>query len=186
MNLLIAGILIWSFVHFSIRLAPGFRAGLIARVGHFPYQGLFSLAMLASLYCLVAGWRAVGSGEPFYVLAWARPVSMLLMVAAACLFIAARAATDIKRFLRHPQLTSIVLWAIAHLLANGDARSLVLFGGLGVWALMEMPLINRAEGVWRKPATFGVAKTGVSAVIGLAVFAALLFAHPWLSGVALL
>mgnify|MGYP000064523023 FL=1 len=185
MSVLLAGILIWSLVHFSIRLTPGLRASLIARVGHFPYQGIFSLAMLAGLFCIISGWKMAGPGEPLYFFPWAKSLSLLLMALAAWLFIAARAPTDIKQVLRHPQLSSVMLWSMAHLLANGDTRSLVLFGGLGLWALIEIRLINRAEGEWKKPPRVGAAKTGVSAVIGLAVFAGLLYAHPWLSGVAL-
>lgn len=185
MNLLVAGILLWSAVHMSVRLAPGFRQGLIDKVGAFPYQGIFSLPLIVALVCMVAGWRAMGPGEAYYYLPWARPVSLVLMALAACLFIAARAPTDIKQLLRHPQLCGVIIWAIAHLLSNGDLRSLVLFGGIGLWALIEIPLINRAAGEWKKPPPFGLAKTAVSVVIGLAVFAVLMFAHPWLSGVAL-
>ncbi|MFT5032515.1 MAG: putative membrane protein [Bacteroidia bacterium] len=141
--------------------------------------------MVASLYCLVVGWKAMGPGAPLYFIPWAKPVSLTLMAVAVCLFIAANAPTDIKRYLRHPQLTSVVLWAIAHLLANGDMRSLILFGGLGLWALIEMPLINRGAGAWNKPAAFRATTTGVPNAIGLAVFAGLIFAHPWLSGGAL-
>jgi uncharacterized membrane protein len=48
-------------------------------------------------------------------------------------------------------LTSVILWAVAHLLVNGDVPSLVLFGGLGLWAAGSILLINRAEPNWKKP-----------------------------------
>ena len=53
-------------------------------------------------------------------------------------------------WLRHPQLIGVCLWAGAHLLVNGDMPSLVLFGGLLLWALAEIVLINRTP--WTRPA----------------------------------
>ena len=51
----------------------------------------------------------------------------------------------ISRFIRHPQLTAIKLWAVAHLLVNGDLASMTLFGGLLIWAVLAVILINRQE-----------------------------------------
>ncbi len=184
MNLLIAGLLLWAAVHFSIRLLPGTRQRLIDTVGKWPYQGLFSLLMVGAILLLVKGWQQMGAGQALWFLDWARPVSLVLMALAACLFVAANAPTDIKQVLRHPQLFSVVLWSLAHLLVNSDPRSLLLFGGLALWALAEMAVINAHAGDWIKPAPAGVGKTAVSAVIGLAVFAGLLYGHPWLAGVA--
>ncbi len=185
MEWLLLGLVIWTLVHYSIRLTPGVRQALTAAIGRWPYMGLFSLAMIGGIYCLVVGWKSVGPGEPLYVFDWARPVSMVLMALAACLFIAPNAPTDIRQVMRHPQLTSVVLWSAAHLLSNGDQRSLVLFGGLAIWAIGQMALINLKADAWQKPQPFGMAKTLVSVAIGLAVFAGLYLAHPWLSGVPL-
>ena len=183
MSLLLAGLLLWAATHFSIRLLPAARQKLIDTLGKWPYQGLFSVVMVAAIVLLAQGWQQMGPGEPLWVFAWGRPVSMVLMALAACLFIAANAPTDIKQALRHPQLLSVVLWSAAHLLVNSDTRSLILFGALAMWALAEMVLINTTSGPWQKPARHGAAKTVVSVVIGLLVFAALLYAHPWLAGV---
>ncbi len=186
MHLLIAGLLLWAAVHFSIRLLPAPRQRLIDTLGKWPYQGLFSLLMVGAIVLLVQGWQKMGAGGALWSLDWARPVSLVLMALAACLFVAANAPTDIKQFLRHPQLLSVVVWSAAHLLVNSDPRSLLLFGGLALWALAEIPLINAHAGDWVKPAPVGAGKTAVSAVIGLAVFAALLYGHPWLAGVSLI
>ena len=48
--------------------------------------------------------------------------------------------------IRHPQLAAVKLWALAHLLVNGDAASLILFGGLLVWAVLEVVMINSQDG----------------------------------------
>ena len=68
------------------------------------------------------------------------------------LFFAAYPPTNVKRLLRHPQLTGVALWGVGHLLANGESRSIVLFGGLTLWAIAEIVVINRRDGARDKPA----------------------------------
>jgi hypothetical protein len=114
-----------------------------------------------------------------------RPVTLALMYVALTLFFSSRVPTDIKRVLRHPQLTGVVVWAVAHLLGNGDSRSLALFGGLGLWALLEMAAINRRDGPWQKPEPVGLPRSLVPLGIGAVAWALLFFAHPWIAGVPL-
>jgi uncharacterized membrane protein len=97
--------------------------------------------------------------------------------------ISAQAPTDIKQFIRHPQLTGVKLWAVAHLLSNGETRSLILFTGMLAWAVMEVIFINRRDGVWNKPARVGALKTTISAVIGLIITVLLMFGHRMFAGV---
>ncbi len=59
----------------------------------------------------------------------------------------------------------VVVWAVTHLLVNGDLASLVLFAALGLWALAEMAVINRAEGPWSPPAQGPIAKDATVAAI---------------------
>ena len=91
--------------------------------------------------------------------------------------------TNIKRLHRHPQLIGVAFWSIAHLLANGDNRSLLLFGGLGAWAVVEMVSINQRQGEWQKPDKVPLTNDIVTVVVGVALFAVLLFAHPYLTGI---
>ena len=105
------------------------------------------------------------------------------MFVALLLFAASGMTTNIKRVLRHPQLTGVATWGAAHLLANGDLRSLVLFGGLGLWAIVAMLCINRRDGAWQKPELqpmLGEWKPLAAAVAG---FVVLYLLHPWIAGV---
>jgi hypothetical protein len=77
----------------------------------------------------------------------------------------------------------VATWAGAHLLANGDSRSLVLFGGLGVWAVLEIILINRRDGAWEKPEPLPLSADVTPLIAAAVAFAVLLFVHPWISGV---
>ena len=99
------------------------------------------------------------------------------------LFGAAHQPTRIKRVVRHPQLTGMLVWSLSHLLSNGDTRSLALFGGLGLWALIEMLLISRREGAWQKPHGPALSIEVRGIVISTVVFFVLVFLHPYFAGV---
>lgn len=185
MALLIIGILLWSLVHLSKSLAPGLRSTLIAKLGKGRYSGVFALGITAGVVLMVIGWRSSTPVAVYSPPAWGHSATIPLMYVALVLFFSARLPTNIKRVLRHPQLTGVALWGIAHLLANGDSRSVALFGGLTLWALIEMPLINRREGAWRKRAARPIGGEIVPLLVGVLAYAALFFLHPWIAGVRL-
>jgi hypothetical protein len=113
-------------------------------------------------------------------------VALPLMAVSVFLFGAAQRPSMVKQFIRHPQLTGLAVWSIAHLLANGDQKSLVLFGGLGVWSVLEMVFINRRDGAWVKPESPGIGRDFRGAFIALIIFAVLVYLHPYFSGVPLI
>lgn len=186
MLLLVLGILLWSCVHLSVAMAPVQRTRVIARIGLRPYKGLFALAIVASLVLIVMGWRSTPPTSAWLPPPGMRHLTILLMPLAVILFTSSRAPTDIKQFIRHPQLTGVKLWAVAHLLTNGEVRSLVLFGGLLAWAVVEVIFINRRDGARVKPPRVGGLRTTISALIGLLVTGVLVFAHPWFAGMPVL
>jgi uncharacterized membrane protein len=182
MLLLIAGIVLWAAVHLFVALAPDARRALIDRIGLAPYKGLFSLALVGALVLIVLGWRATPPVSLWLPPTGMRHATLLLMPIAVILFISARAPSDIKQIIRHPQLTGVKLWAVSHLLANGETRSVILFGGLLAWAVLEVIFINRRDGARVKPAPVGALKTTISALIGLLITGVLIYAHPWFAG----
>jgi hypothetical protein len=116
-----------------------------------------------------------------------RHVAMLIAVAGVILFIAANFPTRIKRIIRHPQLSGVFLWSVAHLLLNGDSRSVTVFGALAAWSLISMFTINRRDGVWVKPEpTKGWWLEAVIIIVGLVVSAIIVRFHQYLSGIALI
>ncbi len=178
------GLALWVVLHFIPSLAAGLRASLIARVGETPYKLAFTVGVIAAIVLMVIGWRAAVPTAVYTPPTWGPSVAGILILIAFLLFAFARAKTNVKRALRHPQLTGLVVWAIAHLLANGDNRSLVLFGVLGIWALVEMPLINRRDGPWQRPEPAPAKAVIPPAIAGIVIFAVFLVAHPFLFGVA--
>ena len=182
MLLLVAGLLLWSATHLMSSLGRDLRAGLVARIGLNPYKGLYSVMLVLALVMIVIGWRSTPPTSLWLPPEGMRHLTITLTPIAVILFISARAPTDIKQFIRHPQLTGVKLWAVAHLLSNGEQRSIVLFGGLLAWAVLEVIFINKRDGARVKPPSVGMAKTLVSALIGLIVAALLIVAHPWIAG----
>ncbi|MEM1112234.1 MAG: NnrU family protein [Pseudomonadota bacterium] len=183
MALIFAGVLLWTFVHLLPAAAPAARGQLLGKMGEGGYKGLFSVLVLLSVTLMVVGWRSATPSivySPPYDL---RPVAIGLLVLAFILLGAANQPVRIRRVVRHPQLSGVALFSFAHLLANGDSRSVVLFGGLLIWALLEMPLISRREGVWQKPEVKGWGREFAGVVVALLIMLALAWAHPWIAGV---
>lgn len=141
MTLLIIGVALWIAAHIWKRAAPANRASFGDKG-----KGIVAGLTVLSVVLMVLGYRAAegavywGRGNG---LVW---LNNLLMVLAFYLYAASGKGTRVTRAIRHPQLTGFTVWAIAHLLVNGDTPSFILFGGLGLWALVQMALINRAEG----------------------------------------
>ncbi|GAA5315154.1 MAG: NnrU family protein [Candidatus Pelagadaptatus aseana] len=183
MALLICGLLIWSMVHLLPAAGAPLRAALIGRLGLNAYKGLFALLILGSVVLMVLGWRATAPTYLYTLPPLLQSLALALVVVAFILMGAANYPTRIKRVVRHPQLTGLTLWALAHLLLNGDSRSLILFGGLGSWAIVEMIFINRRDGQWLKPEAPSWSKEIIGVVISLIILAAVVWAHPYIAGV---
>ena len=80
-------------------------------------------------------------------------------------------------------MMAVIVWSVAHLLVTGDSRSVLLFGGLGIWAVFEIVLCNRRDGAWRKPDVVPFSADMTVAVIAGAAFAVFFFLHMALFGV---
>ncbi len=179
---LILGVLLFAGVHTIPSLGASARARFIEQRGDGPYKGLFSLALVVAIGLMIFGWRNTAPAWLWAPPAWGRLVANGLMVVSLLLFLASAVPTNLKRILRHPQLTGVATWAVAHLLANGESRSLVLFGGLGLWAVLQIVLINRRDGAWEKPEELPLAADLKPVVGALVVYGVLLWAHPWIAG----
>jgi len=182
MTTLVLGIFLWSAIHFIPAVAIDFRKNLVGKMGENPYKGLFTLFMLLALFLVIYGWKSTIPVNVFQPPLWGRHATALLLLIAFILFLAPYHATNLKRLIRHPQLTGVFIWGAGHLLANGESRSLVLFGGLAVWALIEMLLLNRRDGAWVKPDPVPVKKDVILAVAGLTFYLIVAFSHRWLFG----
>jgi uncharacterized membrane protein len=183
MTKLVLGVLLWSFTHFIPAVAVDFRKNLIAKLGENPYKGIFTLFVVLAVYMVISGWKATVPESIYLPPLWGRHATSLLVFVGFILFIAPYLPTNFKRVLRHPQLTGVACWGIGHLLANGEARSIVLFGGLAAWAIIEILLLNRRDGARVKPDPAPVKNDIILVLAGIVVYAVVAISHQWLFGV---
>jgi uncharacterized membrane protein len=209
-TLLVAATLVFLATHF-VTSTP-LRPALVRAMGEWPYRGAYSLVALLTLGWMIwayaqaprevlfTGWR----NAPYVVM----PVAFILiacgywrnptMVGADKLLKSEDPARGMIRITRYPLMWGIMLWAGSHIVARGDARSLVFFGGLLLLAALgtllmdarkksnpdwprfaavtsHLPFVAIAQGrnrlVWREIGWLRPA-------IGLAVFLLVLAFHP--------
>ena len=186
MNLLIAGVVLWCGVHLMPSLAAGFKQGLVGKLGSNGYRGAFSLAIQASLVLIVFGWRSTPEDYLYVLPSWSRPAGLVLMMISFVLLGAAQYKTVIRRFISHPMLTGVVAWSVSHLLTNGTTRAWVLFGSLGLWAALEILLINRRDGAPEPMLSPGLGAELRGLAISAVIFVIAFFLHPYFAGVPIL
>jgi uncharacterized membrane protein len=164
------------------------RAALIARIGEGPYKGLYSLVSIVGVALIVWGfarYRATGWIDVWYPPAWTRHVAALLIWPAAIFFVAPYSPGRIKTALKHPMLVGTKLWAFAHLIANGDLGSIILFASILGWAVADRISLKRRTDPGAPPIPVGgVQKDIIAVVIGTVLYLALGFLfHPYVVGV---
>ena len=175
MILLILGLILWVGAHVWKRVAPDHRASFGEKG-----KGIVAIASVVAIVLMVLGYR--GAEGAFY---WGRSgagtgINNLLMLFAFYLYATSGKSTRITRWIRHPQLSAVVVWSVAHLLVNGDTPSFVLFGGLGIWALAEMVVINRAMGPRGSYHAPPIKSEAIAVVATLVVFSIVAAIHMWL------
>ncbi len=175
MTLLIMGIALWILGHWFKRLAPVQRA----RLGD-PGKGIAALIIVAGLVLMILGYR----GAEFFPV-WQPPgflthVNNLLMLVAFFVFGTSATTGRLRGWTRHPMLLSVKIWAVAHLLVNGDLASILLFGSMLAWAVASVILINRAAPHWDRPAPGEAKKDVLLVVITLVTFSVTVAVHSWL------
>ena len=184
MAILILGVLMFIGIH-CVPTFPSLRQQLVDRFGEKSYKGIFSLIALIGLAVIVIGKVLAEFVPVWQPPAWGRHVAMALMLPVFALLASANMPTNLKRYTRHPMLWGVTLWSIAHLLANGDLASLILFGSLGTFSLVDMWSAN-ARGAMKSETRFSTRSDIVVVVIGIVVYGVFLFLHPYLFGVSVI
>jgi uncharacterized membrane protein len=165
---------------------PAVRSTSAALAGEKPYKIVFALLSLLGIVLIVRGWGTAPADFLYVPPPALRHVTMLLVLIAFILLAASHARTNIKRLIRHPMLTGVLVWAIGHLLANGETRAVILFGSFALWAVIEILLTNARDGSWVRPEPVALKKDIITLVVGVVVFVIVMFIHPWIAGVPIL
>jgi uncharacterized membrane protein len=184
---LILGLVVFIASH-ALTMARGARAALVARMGEVPYKIVYSLVAILGIALIAWGYgeyRASGWIQIWNPPAFMRHVTVALMWPSIVCIAAAYSPGNIKKTLKHPMLVGVKLWAFAHLLANGDLGSIVLFGSVLAWAVVDRISLKRRADPGAPPIPIGGWKNDVVAVIaGTLVYLALGFVfHPLVIGV---
>ena len=185
--IMILGLAVFLGSHVFITMRPE-RAKLIARLGEGAYKGLFSLVSIIGIILIAYGfarYRATGWIEIWSPPRWTRHVTEALMWPAVIFVLAAYIPGHIKRVLKHPMLVGVKLWALAHLIANGDLGSIILFGSfLACAAFDRVTLKHRSDAGAPPIAVGGYRNDFIAVVAGTLVYFALGFwFHPYVIGV---
>jgi len=146
----------WLAIHVGVS-GTALRSTLVRALGLGPFSGVYSLLSIAALVVLIWAFRHAGTQELWTIPLGADWVLVALMLPASLLFVASLAGANptlagqtlgeagprgVTRITRHPMMCAFSLWALVHMLGNGDLASLLFFGTFGATALVGMPSID--------------------------------------------
>ena len=186
MGMLILGLVLFLGVHSTRIVAEGWRRTTIRRLGAGTWKGLYTLLSLVGLGLVVWGF-SLARQQPTQL--WAPPyftrdVAWLLTLVSFLLLAAAYVPRNaIKARLHHPMVLAVMVWAVAHLLANGNVAHVVLFGSFLVWAALSFRAARARDRTARTLYPSGtVSGTALTVVAGTLVWAGIAF---WAHGLAI-
>jgi uncharacterized membrane protein len=192
MLILVIGLVLFLGVHL-VPTNPELRNGLAERFGETTWKAIFSVISLIGFVMIVYGFHKLqvmpGKNPQLWVPpAWTRHVAWLLMLPSLVLLVAAYVPSRIRDVVQHPMLVAVKLWALAHLLANGDAASLVLFGSFLAYAVVDRISVKARSARGPLGAKSGGLGGDIAVVVaGIALYAFMLhYGHQWLIGVPVL
>jgi len=184
---MILGLVLFIGMHL-VTTKRDMRARLIVRHGESLYKLGYALVSALGLALIVWGfatYRATGWIDIWYPPAMMRHITVALMLPAVVLVVAAYLRGGIYKVVKHPMLTAVKLWALSHLLSNGDLGSIILFGAFLAWAVVDRISLKRRTDPGSPPIPVGGPLNDVIAVaVGIVAYLALGFAfHPVVIGV---
>lgn len=184
MTLLTIGVALFILAHLFRRIAPDLREsmGMGGRVA-------VSIVLTMALVLMVIGYRSTPPGMNIVQIPGNGHINNTLMLIALIVFGAGMSKGWLWTKIRHPMLWGTLIWAVAHLIVHNDPASIILFGGMGLWAILSMAAINR-RGAWDRPAAGAIKRDLVLVVVALVMFGLItsihmMFGlHPFMSNIA--
>jgi uncharacterized membrane protein len=187
LSVMILGLVLFLGIH-TLTTQRDLRARVIASTGEGTYKIVYALVSLAGLALIVWGfawYRATGWIDVWHPPKALKHITVALMLPAVILVVASYIRGRIYTALKHPMLAGVKLWAAAHLLANGDLGSIVLFGSFLAWAVFDrISLKGRADDGAPPIPVGGLGNDLIAVAVGIVAYLALAFAfHPVVIGV---
>jgi uncharacterized membrane protein len=155
---------------------------LINRLGENKYKGLFSLIALVGLLMIIYGYSRTDFYPIWDPLPYSKEIALALMPISMILLAAANIQTNIKKFIKHPMLIGILIWSFVHLIANGDLRSIILFGSFGLYALIDI-FFSKKVLTTNIEAKYTLSKDIMVIIIGLVAYLIIVYYHQFIAGV---
>lgn len=185
MAVFLAGLIIFFGSHLFTAWAQGPRDALVAHLGEGGYKGIYSLVALAGFVLIVMCWSDASAASLYVTPYWLRHVTYLLMLIALVLLAAAYLpAGKIAAATKHPMLAGVKVWAFAHLLVNGEVRSVILFGAFLAYAVIDRIAVKRRAAPTR--AAGPIQNDVIAIVVGAAAYGVIAFwGHRYIAGVGL-
>ncbi|MBI5132070.1 MAG: NnrU family protein [Rhodopseudomonas palustris] len=185
--MMIVGLVLFIGTH-VVTTQRDLRARLIGIGGEAVYKIGYAVLAIAGILLIAYGfgaYRADGMIDLWHPPRWTKHLAALLMLPVAILLAAAYARGRIYRAVKHPMITAVKLWAVAHLIANGDLGSIILFGSLLAWAVYDRISLKHRADPGGPPIPVGGPKNDLIAIAaGIVLYLALAFAfHPLVVGV---
>jgi len=184
---MILGLVLFLGVH-MLTTQRALRAWVIPAWGEGGYKSGYSVVSLLGLVLIAWGfadYRATGWIDIWHPPTALKHISVALMLPAVILVVASYIRGRIYLTLKHPMLAGVKLWAAAHLLANGDLGSIVLFGSFLAWAVFDrISLKHRADAGAPPIPVGGIGNDLIAVAVGVVAYLALAFVfHPVAIGV---
>jgi len=148
MYLIISGILIFTFGHMFKRLVPAGRNFVDQKLGEKLGKKLMNLILFIGFFLVTIGYYQKEFDIYFFIApTWLTAIThALMLVSVALLSVGHRIfghASRLQQHIKHPMLTAAVVWCVAHLLINGTLMAFILFGSIGVWAAIQIYLLQK-------------------------------------------
>lgn len=184
MLILITGIIILIGIHL-LPSFPALRDKFVNRLGILPYKGIFSLIALTGLLFVIYGKVSAEIIPVWEPPEWSRHIPLSFMPISIILVLAAYFPSNIKRFTPHPMLWGVSIWSVSHLAANGDLATLILFGGIGIFALFDIWSANN-RGSKKSEVVLSPVKDVIVIVSGLVFYSIILVFHEHITGMSVI
>jgi uncharacterized membrane protein len=190
---MILGLALFLGVH-MLPARRDLRGRIVSAMGEGSYKLIYALVSVLGIVLIAWGfghYRAAGMIDVWEgsvsprTLVILKHITLALMLPAVILFVASYLRGHIYTTLKHPMLASVKLWAVAHLLVNGDLGSIILFGSFLAWAVFDRISLKRRADAGAPPIPVGGwGNDAIAVAVGIVVYVALAFAfHPVVIGV---
>lgn len=183
MGMLVLGLCLFLGVHL-IPTNTGVRSSLVSKFGELGYKAIFSLGSLAGLLLIIYGKGSAEFVAVWWPPAWTLHITKTLMLPVFILLLAAYIPNNFTNKIKNPMLTAVKLWAVAHLISNGDLASILLFGNFLAYAVFDVISVKK-RGIVRTPVSRPRYMDIIVVVLGLVTYGLIVAFHGQLFGMPL-